>query len=142
MTPHRILVLTDFEEPSKNALDFALSLAEKLEARITIMHVCAIPDSAYGNAFFWPVEDLTREAKTRLAKIAASAKDRYPRIDTLLSSGDPRKEALAAAPQFDLVVMGTHGRRGLSRALLGSVAEALVRTSPIPVVTVSMQEKK
>jgi nucleotide-binding universal stress UspA family protein len=146
MKPLRhILVLTDFEEPATRALDMALTIAERFDARVTVMHVCAIPNSPYGSALFWPVEDLSREATKQLKAVVEGAQRRYPSVDMLLSQGDPRDEALAAlsgkGDPFQLVVIGTHGRRGLARALLGSVAEAIVRSSPVPVLTVSTEKK-
>ncbi|MGO9838639.1 MAG: universal stress protein [Polyangiaceae bacterium] len=76
--------------------------------------------------------------ENRCSGVVARAKRPGVAIDSTLRQGPVWSEILAAAksPKADLIVIGTHGRRGLSRALLGSVAERIVRTAPCPVLTV------
>ncbi|MBX3199072.1 MAG: universal stress protein [Labilithrix sp.] len=137
-----ILVATDFEETSERALDKALQLAEDLDASVTIVHVLQAPPvyySAYAQGLAWPVDELDGAARRALDAALAVAQKRHPKVDALLLVGAPRERILEAAAErkADLIVMGTHGRGGLVRAVLGSVAESVVRASPIPVLTLS-----
>ena len=137
-----ILVPTDFGDASTAALERALELAAKLGSKVTVLHTTRLPPyyySAYAEGLAWPVDELEGRAKKELDALVAKAKSRYPKIEGVLGEGEPWERILEAAKDrgADLIVMGTHGRRGVSRVLLGSVAEKVVRTSPIPVMTVS-----
>ncbi len=136
----RILVPTDFGESSSRAVDVAVALAEKLDASLTLLHTYEIPTYAYAGLAFAPDDYLSAvadAAKRDLEAVLAKVRARMPRVKALLRQGEPRAEILAAIHETnaDLVVMGTHGRHGLSRAFLGSVAEATVRSSSVPVLT-------
>ncbi|MBX3258284.1 MAG: universal stress protein [Labilithrix sp.] len=136
-----ILVPTDFEEASEHALEAALDLAQDLDAEVTIVHVIQAPPiyySAYAQGLAWPVEELDGAARRALDDALAAAKKRYGKVDAVLLNGAPRVQILEAVVdrKADVIVMGTHGRRGIVRAVLGSVAESIVRTSPVPVLTV------
>lgn len=136
----RILVPIDFGETSTLALDTALSLAEKFGASVTLVHVSWIPpDLGFGANIRWPHEDISDGAKKAFFNAVADAKQRYARVDGAHVGGEPWQGILDTAVErdCDLIVMGTHGRRGLSRLFLGSVAEKVVRLSPIPVLTIS-----
>ena len=141
-----ILVPTDFGEASNRALDFALSLAGKFESKVTLMHTYTVPASGYGypDGLLWPVDELSKAAKKELDRALAKTKERYANVEGVLVSGEPWQQILetASASGADLILMGTHGRRGFSRVLLGSVAEKVVRLSPIPVLTVSSKEEQ
>ncbi len=137
--PHRILVATDFSPMARRALDLALSLAAACDASVTLLHVYELPQ------LFSPpsiareiVERIRSEAEQSMSDLVGSVRDRFPRIEAVLREGDPRERInlVAAERGSELLVVGTHGRRGLARALIGSVAEWLVRTSAIPVLTV------
>lgn len=136
-----ILVPTDFSEPAEQATEMAISLALKFDTKLTLLHVHFVPTSyyGYGEGLYWPVEDLAREAQKALDEALAKLKERYPRAEGVLDSGNPSEQILSVAKDrgIDLIVMGTHGRRGLKHVLLGSVAEKVVRRSPVPVLTVS-----
>lgn len=137
-----ILVPTDFGETSQHALDVAVSLAEIFEAQVTVLHASWVPPTAYSPytlGIYWPTDDMALAAKEELQVELARVKKRYPKIDGLVVTIEPLDAILAIAKErgIDLIVMGTHGRRGLSRVLLGSVAEKIVRLSPVPVLTVS-----
>lgn len=138
---HTLLVPVDFSETSEAALEYAVSLARPLGARIVVMHAYELP--IYG----FPDGALVAsvEVATRLMNSAQVGLDgmvsRYrgqARIDTVLRQGVPWEEVHAVAEDVgaDLVVIGTHGRRGIARALIGSVAEKILRTSTRPVLTV------
>jgi nucleotide-binding universal stress UspA family protein len=137
-----ILVATDFGDASERALDVAVELAEKFSASLTLVHTYEIPTYVYAEMggfspvdLLTPVEDV---AKQQFEVALATLRKRLPRAKGILRRGDPRAEILAAidVTQADLVVMGTHGRRGLAHAFLGSVAEKTVRTSKVPVLTI------
>ncbi len=138
--PGTILVPTDFSVGAGHALDYAVALAAKLGARIHVLHVVTLP--AYGVdvtgvASSNVIAELSEGGERALAAlIAAHARDAF--APPLLRIGDAREviDAVAREIGADLVVMGTHGRRGLTRLLLGSVAEAVVRTAPCSVLAV------
>jgi nucleotide-binding universal stress UspA family protein len=84
------------------------------------------------------LEEQRRAAKAELADLAARLAKRGVKVRTLLREGTPHRAIVDAAkqPGTDLIVMGTHGRTGMSRLLLGSVAELVIRHAPCPVLTV------
>lgn len=135
-----ILVPVDFGEPSDGAVDVALTMALEFDSKVTLLHVAWMPPyyySAYAEGLAYPMDEIETRAKAELDKAVAKAQARYPRVEGVLLSGQPWEQILEAIRQShaDLVVMGTHGRRGLSRVFLGSVAEKIVRHSPVPVLT-------
>ncbi len=137
-----ILVPTDFGEPAEYALEIAIEIAKKFGSKITLLHVTWFPPLAYvsyGEGFAWPVDEVAKAGKKGIDDQIRVATALYPNIRGEVVTGDPWRAILEAAKTHgaDLLVTGTHGRTGLSRAFLGSVAEKLVRASPIPVLTVS-----
>ncbi|HEY3820302.1 MAG TPA: universal stress protein [Polyangiaceae bacterium] len=139
--PRHILVPHDFSETAQSALAFALDLAGKLGAHITLLHVYDVPAYAYGEGAALTVDFLGRirsAAQTALEVVATRARRPDVEIDVLLRQGSAWSEIDACAKEssVDLIVLGTHGRHGLARVLLGSVAEKVVRTAPCPVLTV------
>jgi nucleotide-binding universal stress UspA family protein len=86
------------------------------------------------------MEEIADAAQEALDSALSSARARYPRCEGLLQAGAPYERILAVAKEsgVDLIAMGTHGRRGVSRFMLGSVAERIVRMSPVPVLTVAL----
>jgi nucleotide-binding universal stress UspA family protein len=143
MNPFKIiLVPTDFGDSAELALDHAIALAAASRARIVLLYVCPLPQVAAYDGAIVPngdVMEAIRDAGRRgLAQSIARVKDRDVEVRPMTSAGDPRSCILDVAREVsaDLIVMGTHGRRGIARWLMGSTAEAVVRTSPIPVLTV------
>jgi len=141
MSFERILVATDFSDGSRQALEHALQIAEKFGSELTLVHSWEAPNYAYATDLYMPVDLVTRiegAALARLEQATTELKARFPGAKSLLRSGSAWEQVLGAATavKADLIVMGTHGRRGLERALLGSVAEKVVRMSPVPVLTV------
>jgi nucleotide-binding universal stress UspA family protein len=143
MAFHHILVPTDFDETSDRAVKTATDLAGDVKASVTLLHTIEIPQYAYANfGATLPPPDLLsalevaarRSLDERLEVVRATV----PSANAIVTTGVPWRQILAAIAdrQVDLVVMGTHGRHGLGHALLGSVAEKIVRTSPVPVMTV------
>lgn len=137
-----ILVPVDFETPSAAATDMAVDLAEKLDARITLVHAYEVSLYVYSGAPFMPVMDTTAAiedaAKEAMTKLVAEVEKRHAKTTGVVRAGYAWQEILAAIDETkpDLVIMGTHGRHGLPHAILGSVAERVVRLSPVPVLTV------
>lgn len=140
-TIKRIVVAHDFGDTAQAALVYALDLAETLGARVTVVHAYEIP--LYG---FPEGLTLTADVTGHIREVAANALDLIVKrasrpsleVDGILRQGPAWSEIGVAAAEVhaDLIVIGTHGRRGLAHALLGSVAEKVVRTAPCPVLTV------
>jgi nucleotide-binding universal stress UspA family protein len=137
----KILVPVDFGESSKQALEVAIGLAKQFGAELTLVHTWEIPVYGYGAMEFSAMDMLTpiqSAATEQLDALVAEVKRQLPDVKGMLARGVAWREVLSAVEQTkpDLVVMGTHGRRGVGRAILGSVAEKIVRMSPVPVLTV------
>lgn len=138
----KILVPVDFSETSNFALDYAIDMATKLGASVTVMHAFELPiygfpdDALVASAEVAP--GIVNGSTQALAATLADRKKSGVTLESALRQGPADKEIvdLARLAGADLIVMGTHGRRGLARALLGSVAEKVVRTAPCPVLTV------
>jgi nucleotide-binding universal stress UspA family protein len=136
-----ILVPHDFSDTAEHALTYAVALAEKFGARVTVLHAYEAPSYGYPDALVASFEfsaEIERAALVALKSVEARARRPNVEVDTVLRRGTPWVEITAAAKErkADLIVIGTHGRRGVARALLGSVAEKVVRTAPCPVLTV------
>jgi universal stress protein A len=140
MTVHHVLVPLDFSTYAEQALDYAIALAQKLQARVTLLHVIQPPAVVKVEGGIWPsstfLQDLeaavTRDMEGYLARVTATGLAG----EIAVVHGVPFQEILdtAKARQVDLIIMGTHGRTGLSHVLLGSVAEKVVRLAPCPVL--------
>lgn len=138
MRTENILVAVDFEQASMRALDLGKRIAKAFGGTVTLVHVYQLPIYTYPGleptllpGFHAEVAEAARGALERLS--AEVSADR-----SLLHEGDPAAEILSAAKHVGatMIAMGTHGRRGLAHALLGSVAERVLRQSPVPVLTV------
>ena len=143
----RILVPVDFHPGSSHALDIAIDLARTFEAKVTLLHVVSLPalyTLGYAEGLSWPVNELDAAAKRELDTVRRQAEKKYPNVDTIVVSGDPREQIVEVAREasIDLIVMATNARRGLARAFLGSVAERVVRTAPVPVLTVGPEPRE
>lgn len=140
--PKIILVPTDFSVAAETALDRALGLASQLGAKVYVLHAYQLPIVGFPDGVLVPTAEIASRvvawAESELAACVARRKESSVEIVPILKQADAREAVLAVAEEVDadLVVMGTHGRRGIARALIGSVAEAVVRTSPVPVMTV------
>jgi nucleotide-binding universal stress UspA family protein len=144
----RVCCAIDFSEPSVDTLREAARLARRDGAGLTLVHVFAPPQTVapeLGTLMPEQLEAAIRaELAPRLAAAKAEAEAAAPGVpvDTVLLAGRPAHEivALAEARGIDLVVVGTHGRTGLRRAVLGSVAEHVVRSAPCPVLVFRRHE--
>ena len=139
--PRNILVPVDFSESSEKAASAAGALAEKTGATVHLLHAYLIPVESAGLAQAVSqqyVDQFVGESKAQLKELAAKACPGATLGPLLVESGDPRDVILAEAKKLnvELIVMGTHGRRGISRAIIGSVAESVVRHAPCSVLVV------
>jgi universal stress protein A len=140
MAVHHVLVPLDFSTYAEQALDYAIALAQKLQARVTLLHVIQPPAVVNVKGGLWPtstfLQDLeaavTRDMEGYLARVTAAGLEG----EMVVVHGVPFQEILdtAKARQVDLIIMGTHGRTGLTHVFLGSVAERVVRLAPCPVL--------
>jgi nucleotide-binding universal stress UspA family protein len=140
----KILVPTDGSRGVERAVNCATTVALAFEAKVYLLFVAEPPTMLleYANiAEKNVIEALHHEGKRILEKTAdAVRKSGVEEVETVLKTGTPAKVILdfANEEKVDLIVMGTHGRRGLDRVLLGSVTEEVVRVSKVPVMTVRM----
>lgn len=137
MLPIRmILHPTDFSQHSQNAFRLACALARDYGAELCLVYVLPPPIVVYGNGIVPPLPDDRDQQEERLRELRQQAAELHVHIT--MAEGDPVTEILRVAreTQSNLVVMGTHGWTGLSRLLMGSVAEGVVRKAPCPVLTV------
>jgi nucleotide-binding universal stress UspA family protein len=138
----KILVPIDLGETSNHALDYAIDLAKALGASVTVAHSYVIPVYAFPDGAIISSPELAAKlsdaAQKNLDAAVNARKERGVEITSILTNGVPSDEVTRLAQELraDLIVMGTHGRRGLPRALLGSVAETVIRTSSIPVLAI------
>lgn len=148
MTFARILCPTDFSDGSQQALRVAARIASKTNAELVVAHVWYVPPMAFaGERAFMPplVQDLADEAQQDLdiAVCEASSPGAKPVVGKMLS-GVPWAQIVSLLEQdtYDLCVIGTHGRTGLARILLGSVAEKVVRHAPCSVLAVRSDRER
>ncbi|HYB40519.1 MAG TPA: universal stress protein [Candidatus Methylomirabilis sp.] len=140
---YRIVVPTDFSECAGHAWALAQRLAGASEAELVLVHVLSqaplFRESPFGMDRVRRVYDRARSwAERNLEEWAEKARATGLAVRIALRTGTPDREivALAIDERADLLVMGTHGRSGLDRAILGSVADRVVRLGPCPVLTV------
>jgi universal stress protein A len=129
-----VLIATDFGPASASALQAAIDLAVRFGARLTVLHAVDAP--AYAYPFPVPVA-VSQAAQSSLDAVVVLARERVPSAQSVLREGVAAEEIALAATDLgaDLIVVGSHGRYGLSRMVHGSVAEQVVRLSRVPVLT-------
>jgi nucleotide-binding universal stress UspA family protein len=139
--PKMVLVPTDFSDCAQEALEYALKLAARLDASVCLVHAYTMPVAVWEGS--WPfsqdaLAQLEVQARAKLESVLSKARETLPTTTATFYNGDPREGVpkLAAALKADLIVMGNHGRQGLSRALLGSVTETVIRRVPCQVLAV------
>lgn len=135
----KILCPIDFSEHSFAALEVALKVALQNDSSLYLMNVAPLQAGAVGLQPV-PMDPYPFHEKERQEELAKLGRERLPaavRYETLVVIGDPADQVLNTARRLgvDLIVMGTHGRKGLGRLILGSVAERVVRESLTPVLT-------
>ncbi len=149
----RILAPVDFSKCSRSALNYAISLAHQLGAKLRIVHICevpalvspdlvvTIPDQPTQTISEW----VRNEADSGMAEFMAElAIPDGVEIETKLIAGDAPERIAKEATEYDadLIVMGTHGRKGMAHLIMGSVAERTLRIAPCPVLTIRSNEKE
>jgi len=133
---HTILHPTDFSERSEAALHLACALARDYGARLVVLHVATQPPLIYGEGMLpLDADEFLGYAKEQLDNLHLPLDD--IRAERRLEAGDAANEVMRVAKQIraDLIVIGTHGRTGVSRLLMGSTAEQIVRRASCPVLT-------
>lgn len=139
---HRIVCPVDFSDTSERAARYAVALARQLGAGVHFVHAWQMPVYAFpdGAVILGPdvVAQITGELQRSLDAQVARHRESDVAVEGHLAQGIADREIVRIAQELgaELIVMSTHGRTGLSHLLLGSVAERVVRTSPIPVLTV------
>jgi nucleotide-binding universal stress UspA family protein len=144
----QILVPTDFGVSSQNALNYAVAFAQKFGARIHLLHVVSdlalfVPEAVLiVPPQLPPVEQFQSAAVAALEQTIAGLGLPEAIVHPVVLEGMPFEEIVRFArdKDVDLIVMGTHGHKGLAHLLLGSVAEKVVRYAPCPVLTVRHPE--
>ena len=136
MEIRHLLVPTDFSPPAHQAMTYALELARKVGAKLSLLHVIEVP--VYAIEVALPRHELEQEARRGLAHMLPEAAAADVDVTRLVALGVPYEQILqmATAEQVDLIVMATHGRTGLWHLALGSVAERVVRLARCPVLTI------
>ncbi|PLX89768.1 MAG: universal stress protein [Desulfuromonas sp.] len=142
-----ILVAIDFSDSSDNAFQAAMMLAREFSAKLLILHVINEPVDLRG--FYVPhisfdklEEEIEEGAKKLMETFCRQHVKEFERYATFIDPGIPYETIIkrAADEGADLIVIGTHGRTGLDHVLFGSTAEKVVRKSPLPVMTVRLDE--
>ena len=141
----RILFATDFSEGSSSALPYAVDIAKRYGAKLYFVHV--IYDVAKTSGWYVPhvsmdelYKDMEKNAKAELEKSFIDEMRGFKDLEHVVLKGTPYEELARFAEEnkIDLIVIGTHGRKGLDRMLFGSTAEQVVRLAPCPVLTVRL----
>lgn len=141
----RILFATDFSEGSSSALPHAVDMARKYGSKLYLVHV--IFDVAKTTGWYVPhvsmdeiYRDMEKSAKTELEKMFINEMRGFKDIEHVILKGIPYEEIIrfAGDNSIDLIVLGTHGRKGIDRMLFGSTAEQIVRNAPCPVLSVRL----
>lgn len=138
----KILFLCDFTENSTKIVPYVLSVAEKYNSMIYLLHVTQ--DLHQLTPFPFPTLDasqkeLEKTTKKLMDKTCDEYFQGYPNFKKMILSGHPALEILEVieSEDIDLVIMGTHGRKGLEHVIFGSAAENVVKKSPVPVLTIN-----
>ena len=150
MNIHHILVPVDFSGCTLGLVREAAELGQQCGARLTLLHVATLPEGLAPDAHLHPAggdvtaaEYVAGDARIALAPYAQAAAALGVPTAAVVQGGAVVPGILAASQRLgaDLVMMGTHGRTGLARALLGSVAEQVVRASSVPVLLVRRERR-
>ncbi|MBL9125475.1 MAG: universal stress protein [Planctomycetaceae bacterium] len=140
MNAKRIVFPTDFSTCSDAALEHAAAMARNCDGTLLIVHVEEPPIAYGGGEMYYGLPEPDHEAVEKmLARVVPKTPVKY---EHHLLMGSPADEVVRFAEdqQADLIVMGTHGRTGMRRVLMGSVAETVVRKALCPVITMKQPE--
>ncbi len=146
ITIKSILCPMDFSEASKNACRYACEFAKSMGARVVLLNVIEPrPIAADMTLNYIPLEeDLAAAAREDFVPLVDECKNEGVDVSADVAIGIPAELILEQTTKLDvnLVIMGSHGKTGLSRLLMGSVAEAVVRKAPVPVLIVKANERE
>ena len=140
MAIQHILVPTDFSEYADYALDYAIELAKTFQARLTLLHVLYLSPLTVGevppSVFNQTLHDMGTWARQQMQTTLERVKQTGIQSESVIVEGTPFQAIIETAESrdVDLIVMGTHGRTGLTHVLIGSVAEKVVRLAPCAVL--------
>ncbi|MDE0205602.1 MAG: universal stress protein [Candidatus Tectomicrobia bacterium] len=136
MSPKHLLVPTDFSDDADRAVAYAADLALTLQASLTLMTAVYAGDTPEVHLAY--IEKIRAEDKRKLEDVRQRVEKAGVAVKALMAYGAPAQQIVETARRegADLIVMGTHGRTGLSHLLIGSVAERVVRLAPCPVLVV------
>jgi universal stress protein A len=149
----RILVPVDFSQCSRTALNYAISLADQLGAKLRVLHICEVPALVSPDLVVTIPDQPTQTISEWVKNEAELGMDKFMAevvkpdgldVEVKLVTGDAPEMIAKEADAYkaDLVVMGTHGRKGVAHLIMGSVAERTLRISPCPVLTIRTSEKE
>jgi nucleotide-binding universal stress UspA family protein len=140
-----ILFPTDFSEGSAQALQYAVDMSKRYGAKLYVVHV--IYDIAKATGWYVPhvsmdemYKDIQEGAKKELERFGVEELAGVKNVERRVITGVPHEEIInfVGANKIDLVIMGTHGRKGIDKILFGSTAAQVVRHAPCPVLTVRL----
>lgn len=125
------MVPTDGSKYAEKAEDVAISVVKKFNAKLVILHII-------DEKLIYPYEVLEEEGNNILKKAAEKAEEQNVKVETVLIVGNPTRDMpkIVEKTDADLIVIGTHGKTGLEKLLMGSVAENTIKTVKIPVLLV------
>lgn len=146
MNIEKILFATDFSEGSAVALPYAIDIAKKYGARLYLVHVVYdvtkatgwyVPHVAIGEIY----DEIEKSAMAEIGKINADEMKGFGEVEQVVLKGTPYEEIIRFAEdkKIDLIVLGTHGRKGIDRMLFGSTAEQVLRNASCPVLSVRLE---
>jgi nucleotide-binding universal stress UspA family protein len=143
MNVKRILFPTDFSHTGDAALAFATSLARESDGRLIVVHVQEAPLAYGGGEMYYGIPEPTTDELMNMLHDVKPTDPSVP-VEYRLVTGDPADAVvrLAEDDDVDLIVLGSHGRTGLTRLLMGSVAEAIVRKAHCPVLVYKQPARK
>ena len=145
MSFQKVLIAVDDDPIATHAADAGLELARSLDAQAALIHVIAPPLGLGATDAGIVGEDIILQAREEGARVMANFRTRLGReinVPQFVPEGPPASEIVKAANQWeaDLIVIGSHGHRGIRLALLGSVADAVVRQAPCAVLVIRAKE--
>lgn len=142
----KVLFATDFSEGSSVALPYAVDIAKQYGAKLYFVHVVYditkatgwyVPHVAVGEIY----DEIEKSARAEIKKISIDETKGVEDIEHVILKGTPYEEIIRFAEdkEVDMIVLGTHGRKGIDRVLFGSTAEQILRNAPCPVLSVRLK---
>jgi nucleotide-binding universal stress UspA family protein len=138
----KVLVPTDFSDSARHAFSYGVSFAREYKAELVLLHVVENLTVGYASDLF-PVplaevfEEISGYAKVELKKLGDEARGKGLNVREMVIQGKPSAEIVRVAQEetADIIVLGTHGKGMLDKAIFGSTAERVIRRAPCPVLT-------